>query len=236
MLPVLILAGGLATRMRPITEKIPKALIEVAGEPFIFHQLKYLRDEGVEEVILSVGYLGEMIESELGDGSELGIKVSYSFDGPRLLGTAGAIKKSLPYIGKDFFVLYGDSFLPINFQDVLAKYLALKKPALMTVFKNENEWDVSNVWYENGRLIEYNKKKPNKSMYYIDYGLGVVNQSIFSGYPDDQPLDLADVYYDLSVTGDLAGYEVHERFYEIGSMSGLRETEEYFYKKMRGQL
>lgn len=230
MLPVLILAGGLATRMRPITSTIPKALIMVAGKPFIFHQLEYLHKQGIRDVVISVGYLGDMIESALGDGSVLNMKIKYSYDGPRLLGTGGAIRKALPLLEEDFFVLYGDSFLPINFEAVLDKYEEIAYPALMTVLKNQNEWDVSNVWYENGNLREYNKKNPNKKMHYIDYGLGVVNRTIFSRYQIDQPFDLADLYHQLSLDHNLGGYEVHEHFYEIGSIDGLHKTEEYFKK------
>jgi len=236
MLPVLILAGGLATRMRPITETIPKALTDVAGRPFIWHQLSYLYGQDIRDVVLCVGYLGEMIESNLGDGSSLNMKIQYSYDGSKLLGTGGAIKKALPLIGEDFFVLYGDTFLPINFKDALNKYKTNEKLALMTVLRNHNQWDVSNVWYESGKLIEYNKRVKNHNMHYIDYGLGILNSSIFSRYPVGQAFDLADLYYDLSRNGDLGGYEVNKRFYEIGSVSGLKETEEYFMKMYKERL
>lgn len=235
MLPVLILAGGLATRMRPITERIPKALIEIAGRPFITYQLEYLRDQGVKQVVLSVGYLGEMIETLVGDGSRIGIDVRYSYDGAKLLGTGGAIKKALPLLGEEFFVLYGDSYLPINFLDVFYAFRASKKLALMTVLRNDNQWDVSNVVYEGGLLIEYDKKMSSVAMHYIDYGLGILSRSIFDSYPMDFAFDVADLYHDLSVDGKLAGYEVFERFYEIGSISGLEEAEIYISNFCKGK-
>ena len=157
MLPVAILAGGLATRLRPITQTIPKALIEVAGKPFIDHQLRYLKKQGIRQVVLCIGYLGEMIQEVVGDGSAFGLHVTYSPDGRVLLGTGGALRQALPVLGEDFFVLYGDSYLPVNFLAVQEAYKASKKPALMTVLLNGDRWDKSNVVFEGGRLVEYNK-------------------------------------------------------------------------------
>jgi NDP-sugar pyrophosphorylase family protein len=228
MLPVLILAGGLATRMRPITEKIPKALIEIMGRPFITYQLDYLYEQGVRDVVLCLGYLGEMIESLVGDGSKIGINIRYSYDGAKLLGTGGAIKKALPLLPEEFFVFYGDSYLPINFNDVFHAFKSSNKNASMVVIKNENKWDISNVIYEQGVLVEYNKKNPSPAMQYIDYGLGILSKSNLINYPTDQAFDLADLYHDLSINNKLAGYEVFERFYEIGSVSGLQQTKNYF--------
>ncbi|EAY57000.1 MAG: putative nucleotidyl transferase [Leptospirillum rubarum] len=228
MYPVALLAGGLATRLRPITEKIPKALIEVAGQPFIFRQLNYLKGQGVTQVVLCTGYLGEQIEAIVGDGSSIGLDVRYSPDGPVLLGTGGALRKALPLLDKSFFVLYGDSFLPCDFKKVQAAFETGGKPSLMTVLRNENRWDKSNVLFREGSLIEYNKSLPKPEMEHIDYGLGILSAEVLMEYPAGQPLDLADVYHRLSLDGSLAGFEVNERFYEIGSHSGLRETERYF--------
>ncbi len=231
MFPVAILAGGLATRLYPITEKIPKALVDIGGEPFIIRQLKYLKEQGVTDVVLCIGHLGHMIEDVVGNGSRLGLRVEYSFDGDVLLGTGGAIKKATPLLGSAFFILYGDSFLPINFLDVYEAFIKSERVALMTVYKNNNSLDASNVMFRNGRLIEYNKTTPNGSMDYIDYGLSVVYTNIFEAYPVGCKFDLADVFCGLSIKDAVAGYEVFDRFYEIGSHIGLKETEEYFLKK-----
>ena len=231
MLSVAILAGGLATRLRPLTETIPKALIEIAGEPFIFHQLRYLKQQGIDSIVLCVGYLGEMIKASVGDGSQFGLRVSYSLDGPTLLGTGGAIKSALPLLGENFFIFYGDSFLPIDFQSVEKSFLSSTKLGLMTVLKNENQWDRSNVIYQDGSLIEYNKVEIKPNMNYIDYGLGILNADVFSGYPEGGILDLSKVYNELSLKNELFGYEVFERFYEIGSHQGILETEEYLTAK-----
>jgi len=231
MLPVAILAGGLATRLRPITETIPKALVDVAGKPFIVRQLDFLHTQGVRDVVLCVGYLGGMIQDVVGTGQRFGLQVRYSFDGSALLGTGGALRKALPMLGDVFFVLYGDSYLPVDFSTVQDAYVRNGQPALMTVLKNRGRWDKSNVLFADGRLFEYNKRSPLREMAHIDYGLGLVSASVFVAYPDDGPFDLADVYHDLSVKGQLAGLEVHQRFYEIGSHSGLKEAEEYFLTK-----
>lgn len=230
MLPVAILAGGLATRLHPITETIPKALVEVAGRPFICRQLDYLHAQGIRRVVLCIGYLGEMIESVVGNGSRFGLDVRYSLDGPVLLGTGGALKQALPLLGEQFFVLYGDSFLPVDFGAVEQAFLESKKAALMTVLENGDRWDKSNVLFREGELIEYNKHAPRPEMAFIDYGLGVLTSRVLQAHAVGQAFDLAEVYHKLSLRGELAGYKVHERFYEIGSHSGLKETETYFLK------
>jgi MurNAc alpha-1-phosphate uridylyltransferase len=231
MFPVAILAGGLATRLRPITQTIPKALVEVAGKPFIVRQLEYLRVQGVKHVVLCIGYLGEMIQDVVGTGKRFGLEVSYSLDGPTLLGTGGALKKALPLLNEHFFVLYGDSYLPVDFSSVQQAYGQSGHQALMTVLKNGDRWDKSNVLFEDGRLIEYNKGAPRSGMAYIDYGLGVLSAEVFAQYLTDQPFDLADIYQTLSKDGQLVGLEVHDRFYEVGSHSGLKEAEDFFLKQ-----
>jgi len=228
MLPVAILAGGMATRLRPITETIPKSLVDVAGKPFILYQLDYLRRQGLTRVVLCLGYLGEQVEDVVGDGAAYGLEVLYSWDGPRLLGTGGAIKQALPQLGQQFFVFYGDSYLPVDFQAVERDFLCSGKPALMTVLRNADRWDKSNVEFDNGKIVEYNKGSPRHEMDHIDYGLGVLSSAVLANMPPNEPFDLADVYNDLSLRGELAGHEVFERFYEIGSHKGLNETIQFF--------
>ena len=225
--PVVILAGGLATRLRPLTEKIPKALVEVAGRPFLEHQIELLQRNGIAEVILCVGYLGEMIEKRYGDGEALGVRIRYSFDGPKLLGTGGAIKKASAALPDAFFVLYGDSYLPVEYQAVAAAFREANKPALMTVFANADAWDRSNVWFEQSRIRLYSKREKLPEMRHIDYGLMICTRQIFDAYAGGVAFDLADALEDLSRKGELAGYEVSQRFYEIGSHAGLEELDEF---------
>ena len=229
--PVVILAGGLATRLRPLTEKIPKALVEVAGRPFLEHQLELLKQNSIAEVILCLGYLGEMIEQRYGDGEALGIRIRYSFDGPILLGTGGAIKRASPLLPDAFFVLYGDSYLPIDFQAVAAAFIEAGQPALMTVYANADAWDTSNVWFEQDRIRLYSKREKLPEMRFIDYGLMVCTRQIFDDSPSDVPFNLADTLETLSRKGQLAGHEVYQRFYEIGSPSGLAELDQLLSKR-----
>lgn len=225
-LPVAILAGGLATRLRPITEKVPKLLVEVAGEPFFSHQLRLLKKNGLTRIVLCVGHLGEMIVDQYGDGSKWDVRIDYSFDGPKLLGTGGALIRALPKLGDAFYVLYGDSYLPVDYRDVGRRFLASGQPGLMTVFENREAYDASNVWFEDGRIKLYSKKEKLPQMRHIDYGLGVFQAAAFAGYPVDAIVDLATVQGDLCARGGLAGYEVRERFYEIGSPAGLKELDQ----------
>ena len=223
---VAILAGGLATRLRPITEKIPKLLVDVAGEPFFSHQLRLLKDNGLTHIVLCVGYLGEKIVEQYGDGSKWGVRLEYSFDGEKLLGTGGALIRALPKLRESFYVLYGDSYLPIGYRDVGHAFLASGRQGLMTVFENHERYDASNVWFEGGRIRVYDKKNRLPAMRHIDYGLGLLRASALDGWPRNAVIDLADVYKSLVDTGELAGYEVSQRFYEIGSHAGLNELDQ----------
>ena len=210
-------------RLRPLTETIPKALIELNGEPFAFHQLRLLRRRGIEEVVYCVGYRGDQIADAVGDGARFGIRVQYSFDGPDLLGTGGALKMAIPLLGRQFFVLYGDSFLDCDYAAVEYAYRGSGKAALMTVFKNEGRWGASNVEFSNGRLLVYSKVRRNPRMLHIDYGLGVLAASCLDTVPSDEPTDLATIYERLAAADELAAFEITQRFYEVGSFAGLQE-------------
>lgn len=223
--PVAILAGGLSTRLRPATNKTPKALLRVAGEPFVIHQLRLLYAQGFRRIVLCVGHLGEVIEAELGDGSSLGMQIGYSFDGPTLLGTGGALKRALPKLGDEFLAIYGDSFMPVDYFAIVEAFVLSRKPALMTVFENESRWDVSNISFEGGEIHRYDKKSRTTEMRHIDYGIAVLSAEVFASFPDDRAFDLADVYSDLVSEKQMAAHEVKQRFYEIGSREGLAELD-----------
>lgn len=231
MLPVAILAGGLGTRLHPVTTTLPKSLVEVNGEPFVVHQLRLLRSRQVERVVFCVGYRGEMIRESVGDGRAWGLHVDYAFDGSTLLGTGGAIRNALPLLGEAFFVLYGDSYLPCDYSAVEKAFAEGRRQGLMTVFRNEGRWDRSNVRFENGVVVAYDKKCPTAEMHYIDYGLGAFRSSALEAIPDGVNCDLVAVYQDLLRRGQLAGYEVKERFYEIGSPEGLRDTASFLARQ-----
>jgi NDP-sugar pyrophosphorylase family protein len=225
--PIAVLAGGLATRMRPMTETVPKSMLEVADEPFIAHQLRLFRRQGLNHAVLCLGHLGGAVREFVGDGSAFGLTTSYSCDGETLLGTAGALKKALPLLGDVFWIVYGDSYLDVDPAPILTAFRSSEQPALMTVHRNEGRWDSSNVLFRDGRIIRYDKAARDPAMKHIDYGLLVVRREVFDSVPPGTPADLADVMSALSRRGELAGYEVGTRFHEIGSPEGLRETDDY---------
>ena len=228
MLTVAILAGGLATRLRPITETVPKSLLEVNGEPFAVHQLRLLHSKGIRRVVMCVGHLGELLQRAIGNGSAWGLQVDYSFDGPVLVGTAGAVRNALPKLGDSFFVMYGDSYLPCDYAGIAKNFESAGVLGMMTVFRNEGKWDTSNVEFEDGEIVAYSKTNRTPGMRFIDYGLGVFRAEAFQDLRAGETCDLAKVYADLLQRKQLAAFEVRERFYEIGSPSGLRETAEFF--------
>jgi NDP-sugar pyrophosphorylase family protein len=224
---VVILAGGLATRLYPTTKTLPKSLIEIAGKPFIHHQLALIRDKGVTHVVLCVGYLGEMIEEYVGDGSPWGLELQYSYDGDELLGTGGAIKKALSLLPDSFFILYGDSYLDIDYSVVIERFYDDNLPVLMTIYRNQNAFDTSNVLMKDGKILKYDKKSRDPAMEYIDYGFIVIRKEVFFQYLANEPFDLSLVLSRMADSGQVAAFEVEQRFYEIGSAQGIRETEEY---------
>lgn len=227
-LPIAILAGGLATRLRPVTERIPKSLVEVAGRPFIDRQLALLQRNGFRKVVLCLGNLGEMVREVVGDGGRWAMEVRYSFDGEKLLGTGGALRNALALLGDAFFVLYGDSYLDCDYAGVERAFLASGKKGLMTVLRNDDRWDRSNVVLDEGRIAVYDKENRSPEMHHIDYGLSVLSASALAAYRADASFDLHSVFQGLIGEGQLAGFEVFRRFYEIGSPEGLRETRQYF--------
>ena len=231
MMPVAILCGGLATRMYPVTRTLPKSLVEVAGEPFIFRQLRLLARNGIRDVVLCAGNMGEMIREKVGDGGQFAMRVGYSFDGDQLLGTAGALKKALSLLPDAFFVLYGDSYLECDYRAVASAFALSEKrmPALMTVFENKNQFDSSNVVFRDGRIVRYDKKTCAGEMMYIDYGLSIVRDEALATVSLAQKTDLGDIFFNLAREGELMGFEVRNRFYEIGSQSGLAELERHIH-------
>jgi NDP-sugar pyrophosphorylase family protein len=225
LLPLAILAGGLAKRLRPLTEGLPKSLLPINGEPFISHQLRLVRDRGVERVVLCVGYLGEMIRNFVDDGKAFGLQVEYSWDGGQPLGTAGAVRAALPLLGESFFLMYGDSYLPCDYRAAERAFQMAGKQGLLTVFRNDGQWDASNVEFRDGRIVAYSKQERNPNMRHIDYGLELFRRSAFADLPEP-PCDLTSVCQSLLAHDDLAAFEVGERFYEIGSFEGIPALEE----------
>jgi N-acetyl-alpha-D-muramate 1-phosphate uridylyltransferase len=224
--PVCILAGGLGTRLGRLVADTPKPLLEVAGRPFLAHQLELLRRHGARRVVLCVGYLGERIEARIGDGSELGLTVRYVYDSPELDGTAGAIRNASEELGNEFLVLYGDTYLRVDYGGVVDAFRKSGKLALMTVLRNEGAWDRSNAVYADGVVVRYDKESPGPDMKWIDYGLGALRRDALDVAGETEP-HLPAVYRQLASEGQLAGYEATERFYEIGTEASLAETDAF---------
>lgn len=223
--PVCILAGGRGTRLGARSQAVPKPLLEVAGEPFLMHQLRLLAEHQVREVVVCVGHLGEMIESRLG-AERFGIHIAYSYDGPGLDGTLGAVRRALALLPERFLVLYGDTYLRVDYQAVSRTWCESGLEAMMVVLRNEGRWDASNVVYEPGRVLAYDKRAPTPDMRWIDYGLGGLTAAALARVPDSTA-ELSVLYAALARAGQLFGYEASERFYEIGTPASLEETEAF---------
>lgn len=226
-LPVAILAGGLAKRLGAVTEAVPKALVEVAGRPFAEHQVDLLRRNGITDVVFLVGHMGSMIRDAIGTGSRWNVSIRYVFEESGLLGTGGAIRHALSSLGDAFLVLYGDSYLECDYGAVERAFVSSGCDGLMTVHCNDNRWDRSNVRFERGRILAYDKINTTPDMHHIDYGLGALKAAAFDVFTDGDAFDLVAVYQRLLARGSLAGYEAPARFYEIGSPGGLEETRAY---------
>ena len=224
ILPVVILAGGLATRLAPRSDSLPKSLMSINGKPFLNYQLALLRQNGIKEVHLCIGRLGKMIQSYIEDLSLGDLVIYFHDEGENPLGTAGAIRNALDNLPKQFFLLYGDSYLRCDYQDLQQCFLNSNKLALMSVFKNDIDGDSSNVIYHDQQIVKYSKHEHDPKMQYIDYGLGLFDKAVFNRYNGP---DLETVYQDLLADNDLAGYEVSHRYYEIGSFTGMSQFETY---------
>lgn len=237
MPPLLILAGGLGTRLGDIATVMPKAMMNIGGEPFIAYQLRLVRRNGFDKVVLCISHLAEQIVDFVGDGCAFGLRVEYSYDGYTRLGTGGAVKKacSIASASHDHFaVIYGDTYLDVDYEQIFEHFLLCKRFGLMTVIRNENQWDLSNAVFSGGEITAYDKEHQLPQMNYIDYGL-----SFFSTKPflDCRLIDfdLGYMFKLLIAQKQLAGYEVSTRFYEIGSASTLSETAHYLLSKEKSE-
>jgi NDP-sugar pyrophosphorylase family protein len=229
---VCILAGGLGTRLGERVRETPKPLLEVAGEPFLVHQLRLLATFGVVEAVLCVGYRGEAIEQRIGD-SHAGIALRYSYDSPGLDGTLGAIRRALSLLGDRFLVLYGDTYLRIDYRAATRAWEASGCPAMMTVLHNDGRWDTSNAEFDGTRVVAYDKSAPTAAMRWIDYGLGALTAEAVTG-SSPASRDLAELYHQIAAGGELFGFEATERFHEIGTPEAFAETEAFLSNHAAG--
>jgi len=227
------LAGGLGTRLTTIEAGLPKSMVNVNGQPFIDHQLHLLRRQGVEDVVLCVGHLQQALCQYVGDGTKFGVQVRYSSDGDRLLGTGGAALKASKLSGSPFAVLYGDSYLDLPFAPFAAAFEHSGKAALMTVYRNNNRGIPSNLEVRGGQVVAYNKENPTAAMQHVDFGLSIFSAAAFADFSPAQTFDLTEVVEQLIALGQLACFEVHEPFHEVGSEEGLRELAQYLLTRQQ---
>jgi NDP-sugar pyrophosphorylase family protein len=227
MLPLAILAGGYATRLGLLTTETPKCLLKINERPFVDWQLDLLMNHGYSDFIFCVSYKSDAVQEYLGDGSDRGARIQYSLDGDTQLGTGGAVQKALPKLGEEFGVIYGDSYLPTNYRSAEQFFLDSRSLAVMTVYENKNQFDSSNVEFTNGKLVNYKKESNNRQMHHIDYGITFFREATFRPWIDISSFDLSEVCHQLATQGQLDGFEVFERFYEIGSRQGIAEFSQY---------
>ncbi len=226
----IVLAGGLGTRLQALKSDKPKFLMSVGGRPFAEWLLQSLADSGFSNIVLCLGYLAEQVENHLGPGPVLGMQISYSYDGPTLLGTGGALVQALPKLEENFFVLYGDSFLQLDYGKVYSFFKGLPSSVegVMTVYANDNKLDKSNAEFADGKLVRYDKRNPTSAMRHIDYGASILKRSVVEALPRGEFVDLAQLYTSMVSTGKMVGFEVFSRFYEIGTPESLREADAFF--------
>lgn len=220
---LVILAGGLATRLFPLTSKVPKSILEINKRPFLEYQLELLKEYEIKDVLLCLGYKGELIKNHFGDGKKFGVNLSYSFDGEKLLGTAGALKKAYKILNDNFILMYGDSYLPYDYWKIEEAFKNSEKLSLMVVYKNQNRFDKSNILIADDLVKVYDKTLKGENLEYIDAGLSILKKEVLSLVPEDEPFDLQELYKTLISEQEMLAYEVKQRFYQIGSLEGLEE-------------
>jgi MurNAc alpha-1-phosphate uridylyltransferase len=227
---VAILAGGMANRLGELTEKEPKAMLKILGRPFIEYQIELIRKQKISDIVICAGHLGEQIQDYLGDGRRYGVNIKYSReDSP--LGTAGALKKAEKLLDSVFITMYGDSYLFLDFNNMLSHFVNRSRMVMMTVYKNDDRHDRSNTSVSDGLVTGYSKNGRTGDMVYIDYGAHVFRKEALALVPDNRFYPLEELFPVLISQKQLLAYEVRERFYEIGSVPGIGEFTEYIRGK-----
>jgi len=230
---IVILCGGKATRLYPLTKKIPKSMMRFEGKPFLEQQLDLLKKNRIFDIVLCVGYKAEQIKKYFGDGKNFGVEIKYSSDKKKLLGTGGALKKAENLLEDSFLVMWGDSYLPFNFQKAIKFFKKSNKPGMMIVFKNLNKYEPSNVEVKNNLVKSYSKKRKTKKMKYIDYGISIYRKEVLKHLPKNQVCDLTRLQQALIKKRQLLAYPAEKRFYQIGSPDGLEELKNYIKRKTK---
>lgn len=228
---VAILAGGMGTRLRPMTEKIPKPMVEAAGKPFLEHEISLLKQGGILDYVLCVGYRGEQVEEYFGDGRRWGVRVRYSYDGEELMGAAGALKRAEPLLHDRFFVTYGDAYLRADYRRMMAAFVASGSLAMMAVLHNKNRYGNSDLDVRAGRVVRYDKKAGGKGLEWVNFGVSAMRKRALDFIPKGRACGEEEFYGKLIERGELRAYPVRNRFYEIGTPKSLAEFERFFARR-----
>jgi N-acetyl-alpha-D-muramate 1-phosphate uridylyltransferase len=224
---VAILAGGLGTRLMPLTRNLPKPMVPVLGRPFLEHQITLLQRHGATDIVLLVGHLGDAIRAYFGDGSRFGIRILYSDEGDARLDTAGAVKHAESLLDDAFMVLFGDSYLPVDYAQISREFLARGTRGMMVVYRNDNRFDTSDVAVEDGLVTAYQKYPPLPGAVYINYGLTLLKRETLAVMTPGQSISLQDFLQPFVREHAIAAWEATKRFFEIGSLAGLSELESH---------
>ena len=227
---MVILAGGLATRLGPLAAERPKSMLEIEGKPFLQYQFELLKQHNITDIVLCLGHLGHIIEAYFGDGKRFGLNIRYSKESGRLLGTGGGLRKALPLLNESFFVMYGDSYLMLDYGAIEREFLHQPESGLMVVYRNENRYDRSNLVIENGRVIEYGPEN-HLEKHYIDEGISVLRRDFFEPFHEAEVFGLPLVFQKLIAARKLRAMETGQRFYEIGSFAGVEEFRNWIKQK-----
>jgi N-acetyl-alpha-D-muramate 1-phosphate uridylyltransferase len=229
---VVILAGGRATRLGELTKNRPKSLVEIQGKPFLAYQLELLKDHEISDIVLCIGHLGGQIRKAFGDGSNYGVHLTYSLE-DEPLGTAGALKNAAPYLNDTFLVIYGDSYLLLDFVKIYAYFLTQQKLSLDTVFRNNDAFDASNIVIRDNMVEGYSKSEKTPDMVYIDCGAVIFRKEVLQLIPENHFYSLEELFLRLIEKEQLLAFEVKERFYEIGSPQGLKDFEAFIQRRLK---
>ena len=230
---IVILAGGLGTRLRPLTERLPKCLVPVNGRPFLEYQLELLSRRGVRDIVLCVGYLGEAVLEHFGPGHRFGVNIVYSWERDGLLGTAGALKQAEPLLEPEFFVTYGDSYLLLDYREIVRRFRESPALGMMVIYRNYDRLELSNVVARDGQVVAYDKTTRLPGMVYVNEGLSVLRRRALRLIPDGEPVSQEEFYQVLIARRELLAYETQQRFYEVGSLRGIEQFQQAMAQGVR---
>ena len=228
---MVIICGGLGTRLGHLTKYTPKSMIEIEGKPFLEYQIENLKKQSITDIVLCVGHLSKKIEEYFGNGQRFGVNLKYSFEKEKLLGQIGAVKNAEPLLEDSFFIMYGDSYLTLDLHKVYNFFMQHDKPALMVVYQNHDKYDKSNIIIQDNMVIGYGEKQKTRDMIYIDYGTSILRKKVLDYVPKGTSYSTEEFFTDLIKKQDLMAFESDKRFYHVGDPDSLEDFRNYIMIK-----